>query len=79
MKEFVLVGLICFFPMSDIQDKNCLQFWQDPPIRFETFKSCQKQAVFLSKNFQKEYKKRGFFIEKLEIYCVSRPRVDKLT
>tara|TARA_R100000697_G_scaffold120932_2_gene146963 strand:+ start:108 stop:347 length:240 start_codon:yes stop_codon:yes gene_type:complete len=79
MKEFIIAGIVCFIPVSDIQNKNCLQFWQDPPVRFETFKSCQKEAVYLSENFQKEYEKMGLFIETLEIYCVARPIVDKST
>tara|TARA_E500000318_G_scaffold43855_1_gene41545 strand:- start:287 stop:610 length:324 start_codon:yes stop_codon:yes gene_type:complete len=72
---FAIFGILCVHATDDSVEKKCMNFWEEPVVKYKKIEACGAAAMRRGKEIEKDFLKNGLTITHLEIYCLP---IDKL-
>ena len=69
MKVFAIFGILCVSSL-DSMDKRCMNFWEEPIVKYETVQECGIAAKQKGKEIELNFTQNNLEIESLEVYCL---------
>jgi hypothetical protein len=70
-ENFVLFGMLCTSLIGQPNNITCMNFWEDPIIKYETREACSDVAKIKAEEINKNFDNTGLTISQIEIHCIS--------
>lgn len=70
LEFFSIFGVLCFYTSHQSDNIECMNFWEDPVIKYEKIQTCLNKAKSISIEIESNFRKKGLTISKMELYCL---------
>lgn len=73
---FAIFGMLCVQATSNSIETKCMNFWEDPVVKYKKIELCEAAAKRRGKQIEEDFLKNNLTITKIAIYCLP---IDKTT